>query len=352
MTKRLIRLWAMLPLGLLIVGCVLVWKHYHPKPVLAVSTPTVVLSAVQVRDVPVLVNATATLQANQETTITAKLAGYIKTVSAPEGTFVPAGAVLVSLENTKEQQAYRSAQAEAALAKSTFERYAKLIKTGVISKQDYDQYQAKYATAVAAETSAARALQDTQLVAPFAGYLGANTMSVGNFINVGQALLTLTDSNVLRVKYTLPSRYATRVKVGQAVQITQDFLPGQVFTAQVSFISPTVDEQTQTLEVHANLDNHKQALKPGQSVNVRQTLGVDPQALLVPTQAVMVDVNGSYVYRLNHSKVEQVMVTSGEPVGDDTVILKGLTAQDQIITQGQFNVHPGQLVNVAPKTAR
>ena len=347
MNKRLLRA-AIIGVVLMggLGGLVYVWHNHHPKINAPVSVTRVTVSPVRQASAPIVVRSTATLIANQQTNISSKVAGYIQAIHFSEGAYVKAGDIIISLDNTKEQQTYVSAQSAAELAKNTYERYAKLRATGVISKQDIDQYQAKYEQAVADAKAAAKALADMQLSAPFAGYLGPISLSIGNLVAAGQSLISLTDTNHLRIKYTLPSRYASRLALGQSVQIRSEEDDSKKAAARVSFIAPSVDPQTQSIEVHADLDNQKQLFKPGESVVVKQTLGTIPNAIQVPVEAVVVNINGAFVYQVKEGVVVMTPVNLGESLGHWRVINHGLHAGDEVITQGQYQVKAGQHVDV------
>lgn len=333
-------------LVLVILGIAVIWRTHHPALNSKKEALLVAVSPVTVASLPLSVQTTGTLVANQQTTISPKVGGYIKGIHFQEGEWVSAGAVLLTLEANKEQQAYRSAVAEATLDRATYHRYLKLRQSGAIAQQEIDQYQAKFKQSTAAQKSAEAALKDMELVAPFAGYVGARSVSVGNYVNVGQNLLSLTDTNELRIEYSLPSRYVSLLKLQQPVTMQADYLPGQVFHAVVSYVSPFVDANTQTIEVHARFDNHEQKLKPGQSINIAQTLGQESHALLIPADAFTSSMNGDYVYEVENNKVITVPIVVGDHYQDKIVVLKGVSEKELIITEGQFQVKAGQIVRV------
>lgn len=341
--KKLISVFVLVVIA---AGIYYIWHVKHPKSVNPQTAPLVMLSPVITKNIPIVVQTTGNLIANQQTNISPKINGYITNINFQEGEFVKAGTVLITLDNTKEQQAYLSAAAQANLDKSTYQRYLTLRQRGITAPQDLDQFKSKYDQSAAAERSAKEALDEMTLVAPFDGYLGSRSISVGNFVNMGQNLLTITDTKKLRVQYSLPSRYAQLVQVGQLVTITADFLANQKFEAKVTYVAPDVDPNTQTIEVHASFDNDQQILKSGQSVSVNQVLGTRQNALVIPADALIANINGNYIYKVQNDKVISVPVTVGEHYHDNVVIIAGLASSDQIMTKGQFQVKTGQIVRV------
>jgi RND family efflux transporter MFP subunit len=350
MKKKIFYYSALSVLILVIAGFTL--YHFYSrqeKKLSSVNRTVVQLQPIQIQTIPITATATGTLAANQQTHISPKLGGYITRLYFNEGQYVKAGTQLITLDDSKEQQQLLSTQAEASLAKATYERYLTLSQQHITSPQDIDQYRANYKKAQAAQKANEAALADMTLRAPINGYLGAKMVSIGDYVNPGQNLVSITDTKILKVQYALPSRYVPQLKIGQSVNITADFLPGKTFTANVSYIAPDVDPDTQTIEVHALLKNKKQALKSGQSIMVTQKLGVQKQALLVPADAVIANINGHYVYEVKHNKVISVPVVVGEHYKNNEVILKGLNPNDRIITKGQYQVNVGAFVRVATK---
>ncbi|OGO94094.1 MAG: hypothetical protein A3F41_04910 [Coxiella sp. RIFCSPHIGHO2_12_FULL_44_14] len=334
-------------IGLAVIAVIVyIWNSHHPKVNHAPEATLVTLGHVQEKNIPMIVHATGTLVANEKTTLSPKAPGYITHIYFHEGQFVKAGTVLVTLDDTKERQAYASAAAQAELDKATYQRYVTLRQRGVVSPQDLDQNKSKYEQSLAAEESAKVVLDQMSLVAPFDGYIGSRNISIGNLVDVGQSIVDITDTHTLKVNFSLPNRYAPLIKMNQPVRMTADFLPGKRFTAQVSYISPNVDVNTQTIEVHADFNNEQQILKPGQSVNIQQELGMQDHALVIPADALVATINGNFVYAVQDNKVISIPVEPGLRDGNEVVIQKGIANQQPIITQGQFQVKIGQSVRV------
>lgn len=343
MMKKLILVF----FGLMVISIIVyIWHNHHRKMSHASKATLVTLSPVIEKDIPLIVHTTGTLVANEKTMLSPKVGGYVTEIDFKEGQFVKMGTVLVKLDDTKERQAYLSAKAQAELDKATYQRYVTLRHRNVVSPQDLDQNRSKYEQSLAAEQSAKAVLDQMALVAPFDGYVGSRDISIGNFVNVGQSLVNVTDTNTLKVNFSLPSRDAPLLKIGQTVRMTTDFFPGKTFIAQVSYISPSVDVNTQTIEVHADFNNEQHMLKPGQSVNVQEELGMQKNALVVPADALIANISGHFVYSVENNKVISIPVDPGLHYKKDVVILKGVVLNQPIITQGQFQVKVGENVRV------
>ncbi len=337
---------SLVKLSLVAVGvCALFGCSRSEKPK-KVPEVRVSLSAVKVANVPITASAAGNLIANQKADISPKVGGYITSVDFVEGEYVKAGTVLVTLDDSSQKQGYVSAKAAAQLSMTTYDRYLQLRKHQFISPQDIEQYKVDADKANATLITSKKALSDMTLRAPFGGYVSAKSADVGDYVNVGQLIVSLYDTNHLKVKYSLPSYYAPKLHLGQPVTVTANFLPGKKIRGKVSYIAPNVDPSSQTIEVHATIDNHLQELKPGQYVNIAQTLGVKKHVLMVPQNAVIPSIKGYSVYEVKDNKVLLVDVKVGSRLFKDVEITHGLKPGDKVITKGQDQVKAGQIVKV------
>ncbi len=332
--------------GVCVLAGAALGAFHHSHTSNAVKTPVILvkLSKVTVKSIPETATTTGTLFANQKASISPKVGGYIRKINFYEGQFVKAGTVLVQLDDNAQRQAYLSDQAATKFAKVTVGRYLKLMQENAASQQETDEYLSNYKKAMAQEKSDKVALSEMSLTAPISGYLGAKSINIGDYVTPGSIMISLTDTNTLKVDYSLPSRYAPELKLGQSVTITADFLPGKEFSAKVSYIAPTVNEATQTIEVHAVLKNNEHNLKPGQSVTIIQNLGINPQTLLVPSDAIIASIDGDHVLEIKNNKVISIPVISGTRYHSMTIVEKGLNKDSEIISQGQFQVKVGTRV--------
>lgn len=338
-------------IGIAAVVCVavivLVFSHKQIKPITHELATVVQISPVEVTNIPIIATATGNLAANQSTNISPKAAGYVTAILFKDGQFVKKGALLIKLDSSKEIDDLASAKAEAKMSQLQYDRDVKAYKKGLILQTVVYQDKVTNEKNQALVKTNQTLLSDMSLTAPFTGYLGAKSFSLGDYVTAGQKLVSLVDQQHLKVVYSLPSFYAPKLKVGQSVMITADFLPGVTLPAKVSFIAPSVDPDSQTIQVQAILDNSDNELKPGQFVNVTQTLGTERNAILVPEDSVNADLSGHRVFVVKNNKAVSVPVKIGERFNGKVQIMEGLNAQDQIITKGQLLLKDGSKVKVA-----
>jgi len=196
-------------------------------------------------------------------------------------------------------------------------------------------------------------LVQKQVRAPFAGILGIRQVNLGQYLNPGDAVATLTALDSLFVDFALPQQELSRLQPGATVIVTSDAWPGRRFTAKVNAIEPKIGADTRNVTVQALLGNGDRALRPGMYVTAALELPVQQGALLVPATAIQTSAQGDSIIVIRGSnarlggKAEIVPVQTGRRVGNDVVVTSGLRAGDVIVTEGQLRVQPGAEVKVA-----
>lgn len=247
----------------------------------------------------------------------------------------------------------RAAQAKAAFAGLQVARSQELAPTGAEPRETLEQRRADRDQAAAAVQQIDARLVQKQVRAPFAGILGIRQVNLGQYLNPGDAVATLTALDSLFVDFALPQQELSRLQPGATVIVTSDAWPGRRFTAKVNAIEPKIGADTRNVTVQALLGNGDRALRPGMYVTAALELPVQQGALLVPATAIQTSAQGDSIIVIRGSnarlggKAEIVPVQTGRRVGNDVVVTSGLRAGDVIVTEGQLRVQPGAEVKVA-----
>jgi multidrug efflux system membrane fusion protein len=194
--------------------------------------------------------------------------------------------------------------------------------------------------------------------APFAGELGLRRINLGQHLNPGDAIATLTDLSRVYVDFSVPQQDLNEFAPGATVSITTDGWPGRTFTGKVNAIEPQVDVNTRNVTVQALLPNPDEALRSGMYVNVALALPPEHDALMVPVTAIQTSASGENVIVVRGATAEGggtadvVPVATGRRVGDRVVVTNGLHAGEIVVTEGQLRVQPGaQVTSVSPRQA-
>lgn len=344
---------------ILIVSAILIFLiallvHHHAKKVdmldqqqAANNKPILVRVQKPIQQsLAITAKATGTLIADKSTIITPRASGYIRAIRFHEGDQVKTNQVLFELDSQTQKNALTAAQAAYALSKVVYDRDARFLKRGFITQDMYYSAKATLKQNEAALQTAQTNLKDRTITAPFSGTVGSLSVSLGDYVNPGNTLTTLTDNKQLRVKYALPAKQLNAIQLNQSVSVVDPANRNHII-ATVSYISPTVDANTQTIAVHANINNKKGLFKPGEYVTVSQKLGSEKNALLVPQQSVLASINGYHVFVVKNNKIKQVPVKIGDQENGNVVIQSGLAPTDQVVIAGENEVKPNQTVSIA-----
>jgi multidrug efflux system membrane fusion protein len=313
----------------------------------------VAAAVVEARDVPLTLDAVGTLTAVREVTLSPEVAGRVSAIRFEAGSQVRAGALLVQLFDGPERADREAAQAKAAFAGVQLARSEQLVPTGAESRELLQQHRAERDQAVAAVHQLDARLIQRQIRAPFPGEIGIRRINLGQYLNPGDAVATLTALDSLYVQFALPQQELIRLRPGLTVAVTSDAYPGRTFTARVNAVEPQVGRDTRNVTVQALIANPDHALRPGMYVTASLVLPPQTGALVVRATAIQTSAQGDSVIVIRGrnaragGKAEIVPVRAGRRIGNAVVIDSGLKAGDVVVTEGQLRVQPGAEVKVS-----
>jgi membrane fusion protein (multidrug efflux system) len=331
---------------------------------MAMMPPTPV-NAVEVReqDWQPRVSSVGTVTAVQGTMISAEAEGTVREISFEAGSLVKAGDKLVQLDVDIEQAQLRSAEAAAEGAQLTFSRAKELIKTQNISQSDYNAANVAYKQALAQVDNIKALIAKKTLRAPFDGKLGIREISVGQFLQKGNPVVSLHSLHPVYVEFSLPQQRVGETAEGLTVVISSDAHPGKEFTGQISAINPDIDPMTRNVRVQATLGNIDGRLRPGMFVSVDMVLARTEKVMFIPSTAVVYAPFGDSVFLIEEGApkedgtkplvVQQQFVKLGARQGDFIAAIEGLSPGQRIVSTGVFKLQPGMGVvidnTLAPK---
>lgn len=330
----------------------------HGAPPQTVSTMKVVEDEWQQQ-----LNAVGSLRAMNGADLSPQVAGTVSAIHFKSGTDVKAGTLLVELMAADDIAKLKSLQANAALAKITYERDLRQFKAQAVSQQsvDVDEQNLKSDLAQVAQQQAA---VDYKFIrAPFDGHLGIRQVDVGQYLSAGTAIVTLQALDPIFVDFTLPQQALDEIKLGQTVTVQVDTFPGQNFSGQIMAINPKIDTDTRNVQVRATLKNPDHRLLPGMFATVTITTGAPKRYVTLPQTAIAFNPYGNTVYLVDDKGknaqgqpeilARQTFVTTGATRGDQIAVLSGVKVGDTVVTAGQIKLHNGSplLINNSIKPA-
>ena len=351
-------------------------KGSHDNAGKAMPIP-VSLASVTTEDFPIYLDGLGTVQAFNTVQVNARVSGLIQEIKFQEGQEVKAGDVLALIDPRTYQAQYDQAlskqhQDEAQLqsAQVLLARDQALLTKLVLDKETYDTQ--KYLVAQLTATVQADAanveqqktqLDWTQVTAPIAGRTGVRLIDVGNQVQVGgnnqgasnNAIVTINQIQPIDVAFTLPQQDLNQIREPMLARKPLEVIAldrnNQTILSKgtLSVIDNQIDTATATVKLKAVFANDDYKLWPGQFVNVRLLVGTASKAIVVPTEAVQLGPDGSYVYVVSaENKAVMRAVTPGPTENGMTLIESGLNAGEKVVTDGQYRLQPDALVTTAP----
>jgi multidrug efflux system membrane fusion protein len=328
--------------------------------------PVTVSTTIQ-KTVPVQLRAIGNVQAYSTVTIKSKVGGELIRVHFTEGQDVKKGDLLFTIDPRPYEAALKQAEAtlerDLALAKNAQEdvrRYEFLIQKGVVARQQFEKFRtdsdALEATVLADRAGVENAkiqLGYCSIYSPIDGCTGSLIVQQGNIIKAEDINLVVINQILpIYVAISIPEQFLPEVKKYMAsgklqVEAIVPMNEERPEKGIITFIDNTVDSNTGTIRLKGTFTNHERKLWPGQFVNVVLTLTTEPNAIVVPSQAIQTGQEGQYVFVVKPDfTVESRSVVAGRALNGETVIQKGLHADEKVVTDGQLRLYPGAPVEI------
>ncbi len=299
--------------------------------------------------VPRLLSAVGTLESPQSTMVASEVSGVVTFLDVPEGGEVEGGRVLARVDSRQERAKLSVARARHKNAREALQRLQSLHERGLVSRQELDNAASLFEQESGALEESKTSLQQTEITAPFTGQLGLREVSLGAFVDAGDPLVRLTQTDPLRLVFTLPERDAGKIRSGQEIRGIAGDCTAR-FDAAVSIIDPMIDRTTRAVRVQATVSNEQGQLRAGMSARISLEVGRDDGALSVPSEAIVRRGTQKLVYvvRDGDHGIEEREVTTGQHFSDRIELRGGVQAGERVVVTGHQHVRPGSIADPRP----
>lgn len=287
-----------------------------------------------------------TILANEATDINPEISGRLVYLNVSEGKTVGKGTLLAKLYDGDLVAQLNKLRVQVQVAEQTAERYEELLKINGISQQEFDLVKLDINNLKADINIVRSNIMRTEIRAPFSGTLGLKHVSPGAFVTPQTILTTIRQSSTLKLDFTLPERYSNKVQVGQMVSFTQVGSP-KVYNARIVATESGVEKENRSLNVRTVVTNNDNKLLPGQFVTVKTAFDADPDAIMIPSQAVIPQARGKKVALYHNGISSFVDVITGARDSASVQITNGLKVGDTVIITGLMSLKPGGKVQLA-----
>lgn len=294
-------------------------------------------------------SATATLEAEKEAQVLARITGVVKTLLAEEGDLVSKGDPLLLIENDEYRFRVEQATANTVNLRSRYKRLEQMVAEGLATEEEIQASRSDLASAEAEEGLARLSLSYTSVVAPFSGRITQRLVNVGHNVSNSEPLFVMADFDPLLAKVHVPSREFKRLQKDQTVELVLDS-NGTRLNGHIKLISPVIDPTSGTIKITVEVSDYPQGTRPGEFAQVQIVTEKRDNTTLVPRSAVLTDKGESVVYvpisEDESLKAERRIVEVGFTDDLHVQIISGLKPGEAIVIKGQRSLKHGAVVKI------
>jgi membrane fusion protein (multidrug efflux system) len=295
------------------------------------------------------ISTTGTLLANEEVELRSEISGRVTGVFFEEGKRVKRGEVLLKINDSELKAQLKRKEVEEKQASDQESRQKKLREINVVSQEDYDR-DINALSMIQAEKEALQAqLAKTEIKAPFDGVIGLRYVSEGGYVSPNTLISTMQDIDPMKVEFSVPEKYAGQLRTGTEILVQVGDSP-EKYSGAVYALESKIDPDTRTIKARAKIPNPGAALIPGSFAKVEITLDELPDAIVIPSGAVIPRINDEIVYVCHGGKARIVTVTTGIRTDSGIQIMQGLTPGDTLIVSGLLQLADGKAIEIKALT--
>lgn len=295
-----------------------------------------------------IVRTTGTLRAFDEVDLHAEASGRVTKIYFTEGSHVNKGDLLIKINDEDLRAQLSKTQLQIKLNQSQLDRQNELLKINATSKQEFDVAENQLNSLKADKEVIEAAIKKTEIRAPFSGVIGLRYVSEGSYVSPVTQIASIQNINPVKIDFSVPEKYAGMVIKGDVVNFyigeTDQQINGKVYA-----IEPKIDLATRTLQIRALCDNKAEKILPGSFAKIELRLKETPDALMVPTQAIIPVLKGQTVYVAKDGTAQSIPVKTGVRTAIEIQITDGLSVGDTVITTGINSLKPNAPVKIIVK---
>ncbi|MEO6685542.1 MAG: efflux RND transporter periplasmic adaptor subunit [Dyadobacter sp.] len=289
--------------------------------------------------------ASGTVLPNEEVNLMAEISGRLVKLNIKEGSYVTKGQLIAKINDRELKAQLQKVEFNQDLARKIELRQQKLLKVEAINLEEYDITSNNIRTLDADKEVIEAQLEKTEIRAPFNGRIGLKNISEGAYMAPGTPIVTIIQSNPIKIDFTVPEKYTSNIHVGSTITFNLDG-DATNYSAKVVALEPKVDENLRTLRIRAIAQNPSGKFVPGMFVKVKAALAANHKAVMIPTEAIVPVLKGKKVFIVKNGKAAEAMVTTGLRTEKKIQVLDGLQQGDSLITSGIMAIKLNSAVKV------
>lgn len=309
------------------------------------------VAAVTLGDISAVYTGTASLEADGEATVMAKVGGEIIALLVNEGDTVKAGDPVAKLDDERLRLEVKRSKASLDKTRQEYQRNVELHAKGLIPAGTFEGMKYDLDALKVAYELAQLELSYATVRAPIDGVISERLVKAGNTITANAGVFRITDLNPLLAYLHVPEREYSKLAKGQPVELTLDALPGQRFIGEIAMIGPVIDPKTATFKVTTQIHDHSGRLTPGMFGRVSIAYDTREGVPLVPRAALLSTDSETSVFVVDNDVAVRRDISVGYSSGGEMEVVAGLQVGDQVVVIGQSGLKNDAKVHVIPPGA-
>ncbi|MEK6477802.1 efflux RND transporter periplasmic adaptor subunit [Catalinimonas sp. 4WD22] len=293
--------------------------------------------------------ATGTLLPNEEVELRPETSGRIVGIYFEEGSRVSKGQLLAKIDNSELSAQLNKLKVQEKLAQSEEARQQKLLDIEAISQGEYDVTLNQLNTIEAEIELVETQIQKTNIVSPFSGVISLRNVSEGGYVSPTTLIASMQQIDPIKVEFSVPERYITEIHEGTVVNFSVTNT-NETYQAKVYAIDSKIDINTRTVRVRARSNNPENTLKPGAFARIEIILKTFEDAILVPSEAILTEMEGQKVFISENGKATSKRIKTGIRNENMVQVIEGLAPKDTLILTGLMSIQDGRSIEI--KTLR
>jgi len=311
------------------------------------------------------VESVGSLRAVQGADLSMEESGVVTKIIFENGQEAKEGDLLLELDTQTEQANLRSAEAEADLARSVYDRTKQLRANNTLPQSEMDTAESNLRKMTALVEQLRSTIRKKQLRAPFAGRLGIREVNLGQFVDQGDKIVSLQSLDPIFVDFLLPQQLLSQLVPSRPLRVLTDVYPEKSFDGELTAVNPEIDPVTRNIRLQGTLRNSQGLLRPGMFGRIMLSLGEASEVTSIPITAVVAATYGDSVFVIEEKTGEdgakktvatQRFIRTGLTEGDFVAVTEGLQPGETVVSAGAFKLRNGSTVEVdndmAPRPER
>ena len=275
-----------------------------------------------------------------------EMPGRVVMVNLPEGQLVKKGTMLLKIFDGDLQAQLKKAQTQYEIGKQILDRQTELLKVDGISQVEYDQQELQV-TSILNDIDLLKAqISKTAILAPYDGVIGLRNISLGALVTQSTPIATIRESDKLKLDFSVPGKYSSMIHKGTKVKFSVEG-DEKKYDAEVMATEEGIDLNTRNLKARAIVEAHAPTLTPGAYASVELRLSENHNALMIPTQAIIMKERSKSVIVSRGGKAVFVPIQTGVRKAGTLEVVKGLSAGDTVVVTGVLFIKPDMVLTFA-----